>query len=72
MNHISQHDLERYHLGMVTDKRELKRVENHIITCPRCAMRAEETAQYIDQIRAAIVAGDFDLLDEISGIRTVH
>ena len=31
MKHLSDHDLERYHLGMVTAKRELKLFEEHIV-----------------------------------------
>jgi hypothetical protein len=38
--HISDHQLERYHLGMVTGD-ELDR-EEHIIGCPACTDRAAE------------------------------
>jgi hypothetical protein len=31
MNHISDHDLERYHLGMVTDEDELTALEEHYL-----------------------------------------
>jgi hypothetical protein len=61
MEHISDHDLERYHLGMVTDEEELAVLEEHLLGCPECAELAEETAQYVDTIRAPIIAGDFDL-----------
>jgi hypothetical protein len=61
MNHLSDHDLERYHLGMVTDETELERLEAHYIGCPKCAKRADEAADYVDDIRAAIIAGGFDL-----------
>jgi len=61
MNHISAHDLERYQLGMVTDEGELAALEKHYLGCPECAERAEESAQYVDTIRAAIIVGDFDL-----------
>ena len=30
MDHISDHDLERYHLGMVVDEAELATLEGHL------------------------------------------
>ena len=59
MGHISDHDLERYHLGMVAGA-ELVALEDHIIGCGDCADRATEAAAYVDAVRAGIVAGDFD------------
>jgi hypothetical protein len=61
MNHISDHDLERYHLGMATDEAELAALEEHYLGCPECAKRAEESADYVDAIRAGVIVGDFDL-----------
>jgi len=61
VNHISDHDLERYHLDMVKGEEELAALEEHLLGCPECADRAEESAQYVDTIRAALIAGDFDL-----------
>ena len=61
MNHIADHDLERYHLGMVTDEEELAALEEQYLGCPECAKRAEEAAVYVDSIRAAIITGDYDL-----------
>lgn len=61
MNHISDHDLERYHLGMVKDEAELAALEEHYLGCPECAERAEEAADYVDTIRVGIVTGDFDI-----------
>jgi hypothetical protein len=61
MNHISDHDPERFHLGMVTDEAELAALEEHYLGCPECAERAEESAQYVDTMRAAIITGNFDL-----------
>jgi len=58
--HIGDHDLERYHLGMVTAEWELSRLEEHLVGCTDCAKRAEEVAQYVDTIRVAIIAGDHD------------
>jgi anti-sigma factor RsiW len=61
MNHISDHDLERYHLGMVKQESELAPLEEHLLGCTACAKRAEESAQYVDTIRAALATGKFDL-----------
>ena len=61
MKHIDDHDLERYHLGMVTDEAELAPLEEHLLGCPACADRAEASAAYVDAMRAAFVEGDSDL-----------
>jgi hypothetical protein len=61
MDHISDHDLERYHLGMVKDEAELAPLEESLLACPKCVERAEEAADYVDAIRAAIISGNFDL-----------
>jgi hypothetical protein len=61
MKHICDHDLERYHLGMVKDESELAPLEEHLLACPKCAERADESADYVDAIRAAIITGNFDL-----------
>ena len=38
--HISDHDLERYYLGMVTDEQELAHLEEHILcVCTQIAVR---------------------------------
>jgi hypothetical protein len=39
--HLSSHDLERYHLGMVSDEAELGPLEAHLLRCGVCADRAE-------------------------------
>lgn len=39
--HISGHDLERYHLGMVTDEAEFARLEEHQLWCGTCIDRAD-------------------------------
>jgi hypothetical protein len=59
--HISDHDLERYHLGMVVDETELPALEENYLGCPPCAERAEFLADYVDLIPAAIIEGNFDL-----------
>ena len=59
--HISDDDLERYYLGMLTDESELAPLEEHLLACPPCVKRAEEAQDRVDAIRAAITKGDFDL-----------
>ena len=61
MDHISDHDLERYHLGMVVDEAELAPLEEHLLWCHICVDRAEESADYVDTILAATITGNFDL-----------
>ena len=51
--HISDHDLERYYLGMVTEEQELAHLEEHLLCCPPCVERAEETQDYMDAMRVA-------------------
>ncbi len=51
--HIDDHDLERYHLGMVKDEAELAQLEEHLLWCQGCVARAEAAAQYVDAIRSA-------------------
>jgi hypothetical protein len=52
-NHITDHDLERYYLGMVKDEAELAGLEEHILACPPCAERADEAQDYVDAMRGA-------------------
>jgi len=54
--HIPDHDLERYYLAMITDEAELARVEEHLLVCPKCVARAEETKIYVDAMRSALKA----------------
>jgi hypothetical protein len=51
--HIDNHELELYHLGMVTDEAELRPLEEHLLGCADCVARAEAAALYVDAIRAA-------------------
>jgi len=37
MDHISDHDLERYYLGMVQNEEEVARIEEHLVP-PRLEM----------------------------------
>jgi hypothetical protein len=41
--HISDRDLERFILGMVTDESELAPLEQHLLVCAECIDRAGET-----------------------------
>jgi len=45
---------------MITREKELAPLEEHILACPQCASRAEETQDYVDAIRAGIVEGEHD------------
>jgi len=54
--HIEDHDMERYYLGMVTEEEELAPLEEHILGCSLCAERADETQDYVDAIRIALDA----------------
>ena len=60
MEHISDDDLERYHLGTIVNEAELAPLEEHLLACPGCVERAEEAAAYVEAI-AAIITGNFDL-----------
>jgi hypothetical protein len=53
--HISDHDLDRYYLGMVTAEEELAPLEEHILACPSCAGRAEALPHYVDAMRVALL-----------------
>ena len=55
VNHISDHDLERYYLGMVKDEAELASLEEHLLACPACVERAESLQDFVDALRAALV-----------------
>jgi hypothetical protein len=61
MAHLSDHDLERYHLGMIVDEAELAPFEEHLLACSECAERAEEAADSVDSMRQGIILGNFDL-----------
>jgi hypothetical protein len=50
--HIDDHDLERYHLGMVKDEAELAALEEHLLWCNACVDHAEATARYVDAGRS--------------------
>jgi hypothetical protein len=54
MNHISDHDLERYYLGHVQNEGELGLLEEHLLWCESCHQRMTESEDYIDAMRAAM------------------
>jgi hypothetical protein len=68
MSHISDHDLERYHLGMATGS-ELAKIEKHLLTCSQCIDAAEEAAQYVDAMRAASISLGCDVTYDTFGSR---
>ena len=61
MKHLSELDLERYHLGMVKDQVELVILEEHLLSCPRCSEAAEEAANYVNTLRQALILGGLGL-----------
>jgi hypothetical protein len=54
-SHISDHDLERYYLGMVTDEKELAPLEEHLLWCSWCVERAEQTQDWVDAMRVGLL-----------------
>jgi len=63
--HIPDHDLERYYLGMVKDETELATLEGHILGCGSCAERADKIQDYVDAMRVAAL----ELIDPNEGRR---
>ena len=62
MEHISDHDLERYYLGMVPNgSPEEEAIEEHLLWCRECVARAAVSDRYVDAVRAEIIRGNFDL-----------
>ena len=55
MEHISDHDLERYYLGVITDEAELPPLEEHLLSCHRCLDRIELVEAGVDMIRVALL-----------------
>lgn len=56
--HISDHDLERYYLGMLKDESELAAMEEHLLVCGECIGRTEQSDRYVDAIRRAALQGN--------------
>ena len=61
VEHITDHDLERYYLGMVIDESELATIEKHLLWCQQCLDRMESTERYVNAMRAGIVRGAFEV-----------
>jgi hypothetical protein len=59
--HVSDQNLEHYHLGMVTNEANLATMEKHLLWCRTCVDRASEISDYVDAVRAAVIEGNFDL-----------
>lgn len=59
-DHISDDDLERYYLGMITDEAELAPLEEHLLWCHACQDRAQEVQDYVDLLRESVILGNFD------------
>ena len=60
-SHISDYDLERYYLGMIRDESELAQLEEHLLWCSHCIERAEQSDDYVDAMRRAIIRAETDL-----------
>ena len=64
-DHSNGQELTRDQLRLVTTStRERYISEDHINSNELCALRAEAVAKYIDVIRAAIIRGAYDSLNE--------
>jgi len=53
--HVSVHDAERYYLGMVTEDEELAPLEEHLLWCHGCLDLVQETEDYVDTSRVALL-----------------
>jgi len=52
--HISEHDLERFVLGMVKDESELESLEEHLLVCAECIDRTDETFHYVGTMKRGL------------------
>ena len=56
MAHISDHDLERYYLGMVADDSpQIVQIEEHLLWCRECQDRNAQAEQFVDHLRVALL-----------------
>ena len=46
---------------MVADEAELATLEQHLLVCPACVIRAEAAAAYGDAMWGGIICRDFDV-----------
>lgn len=56
MTHISDHDLDRYEVGHITDEAELAPLEEHLLWCHECLDRAERNREIVAAIRKSFSA----------------
>ncbi len=52
--HISDDDLERYLLNMVTQEDKLAPLEEHLLACGACIRRAQRSPDYMKVMRTAL------------------
>jgi hypothetical protein len=55
VSHISEHNLERYYLGQITDEAELAPLEKHLLLCQECLDSVIEAEWLVDNIRVALL-----------------
>lgn len=53
MPHISDDQLEEYALGRLSEA-AMAEVEEHLLVCEACRLRADETQGYVDSMRDAL------------------
>lgn len=58
LGHISTDDLERYHLGYMTDALTITGIEQHISECRDCADRMLATERFIYLVRTGAIRED--------------
>ena len=56
--HLTDHDLERYYLGMVTEESELATLEEHLLWCNECIDRCQSSERYVAAMRRAALGCD--------------
>ena len=56
--HISDDNLERYALGEVEEEEEPATLEEHLLWCQGCLERVQETENYVNTIRVALLHVD--------------
>lgn len=55
-DHITDHDLEFYYLGMLRSSTDVMRLQEHLAACHQCVRRAITTADYIEAMQRALIA----------------
>lgn len=49
-DHVSDHDLERLFLGLITNIQDQDRIRTHISVCHLCTVKAEWTEEYVSKM----------------------